>query len=54
MAQNKVQVILQYRTTSGKIKTKRKKVKDKAEMAMFINPYVRNGTFVSYTQKGLS
>jgi hypothetical protein len=53
MAKNKVQVILQYRDKNGKIKTKRKKCADKAELALFINPYVRDGSFVGYTQKGL-
>lgn len=53
MSNANIEVILQYRTKNGKIKTKKKKVKDKAEMALFLNPYIRNGTFVGYTQKGL-
>lgn len=53
MAQNKVKVTLQYRDRNGKVKTKTRKVKDKAELALFINPYIQNGTFVSYVQKGL-
>lgn len=46
-----VKVVVQYRGKDGKVKSTRPKIcKDKAAVALFVNKYVRKGTFVGFTQ----
>jgi succinylglutamate desuccinylase len=47
---SKIKVTVTYRKKNGKLATKSNIVKDKAGVVLFINPYVRKGTFVGFTQ----
>lgn len=47
-----VKVVVQYRAKDGTVKSTRpKKCKNKAQVALFVNKYVRKGTFVGFTQR---